>query len=255
MKFLTSVYTDVGLTKPTNQDSVLLKVANTGYGRVAFCVVCDGMGGLAMGELASATLVHEFNHWFLSKFPELLYRGMSEDRVRRQWEEVIYFANKKIMGYGQSRGLSLGTTTAALLIAKDRVMTLNVGDTRVYEISDGVHRLTTDQTLVAREVAQGLLTEEAARSDERRNVLLQCVGASQAVAPDIRARAARRHAVYMVCTDGFWHEITDLEIFACLNSNVLKTEQAMHSSSQYLVELSKLRQETDNITVALIRTC
>lgn len=73
----------------------------------------------------------------------------------------------------------------ALLLTKDRYYIINVGDTRAYEITDRVMMLTKDQTLVAREVELGLLTDEEARVDSRKNILLQCVGASDDLYPDL----------------------------------------------------------------------
>lgn len=73
MDFLIAAHTDVGIRKKTNQDSVLIKVADTDCGKVCFAAVCDGMGGLRKGELASATLIRDFSDWFDSEFPEILY--------------------------------------------------------------------------------------------------------------------------------------------------------------------------------------
>lgn len=61
MNYLTTVHTDVGIRKSTNQDSVLIETAATDYGQVLLSVVCDGMGGLAKGEVASAILVKAFS--------------------------------------------------------------------------------------------------------------------------------------------------------------------------------------------------
>lgn len=60
MGFLSVLHSDVGIKKNTNQDSVLIKVASTDYGEVMLAVVCDGMGGLAKGEVASAALIKAF---------------------------------------------------------------------------------------------------------------------------------------------------------------------------------------------------
>ena len=57
MKFLTACHTDVGTRKKTNQDSMIIMQAETEVGNVLFASVCDGMGGLAKGEVASATMV------------------------------------------------------------------------------------------------------------------------------------------------------------------------------------------------------
>ena len=61
MGFLSIAHSDVGIKKNTNQDSVLIKEAMTDYGEVLLAVVCDGMGGLAKGEGASAALMRAFS--------------------------------------------------------------------------------------------------------------------------------------------------------------------------------------------------
>ena len=79
MGFLSVVHSDRGIKKNTNQDSVLIKEASTDYGDVMLAVVCDGMGGLAKGEVASAALIKAFSMWFEVQFPELLYRRRTAD--------------------------------------------------------------------------------------------------------------------------------------------------------------------------------
>ena len=72
MIYKIAAHSDVGIVKKTNQDSVLVKIAQTNHDKVCLCVVCDGMGGLADGELASATVIREFDQWFINKLPGLL---------------------------------------------------------------------------------------------------------------------------------------------------------------------------------------
>ena len=69
MGFLSIAHSDVGIKKNTNQDSVLIKQASTDYGEVLLSVICDGMGGLAKGEVASAALIRAFSDWFEKVFP------------------------------------------------------------------------------------------------------------------------------------------------------------------------------------------
>lgn len=60
MDFIVSATTDIGNIKDTNQDSYNVKVLNTEAGKMAFAVLCDGMGGLSKGEVASASVVKAF---------------------------------------------------------------------------------------------------------------------------------------------------------------------------------------------------
>ena len=84
MEFLSIAHSDVGIKKNTNQDSVLIKEASTDYGKILLAVVCDGMGGLAKGEVASAALIKTFSSWFEETFPDILYNRRDEnDQIDR----------------------------------------------------------------------------------------------------------------------------------------------------------------------------
>ena len=254
MNFVVSASTDVGNVKETNQDSITIKVINTNQGRMVFAALCDGMGGLDKGEVASASVIHAFNNWVTNSLP-LLCNGPIEDGViRQQWEDIIHNQNETIKLYGKRQGVRLGTTAVVILLTQSRYYILNVGDSRAYEITDTVNQLTTDQTFIAREIALGNMTEEEAMNDERKNVLLQCVGASDSVYPDMMFGEVKSNAIYMLCSDGFRHEITSDEIFEKLNPGVLFSEDVMSKNTEDLIELNKIRKERDNITVGLIRT-
>ena len=131
-------------------------------------------------------------------------------------------------------------------------MIAHVGDSRVYRIGASLQQLTTDQTFVAREISRGTLTLEQAKTDKRRNLLLQCVGASKSVEPQVICGVAEKGA-YMLCSDGFRHEITEAEIFESLNPINLMNKDAMHSNARYLINQVKNREEKDNISVVLIK--
>lgn len=254
MNFIISAATDIGTTKNTNQDSYNVRVYNTRLGKVVFAILCDGMGGLAKGEVASASLVNAFCRWADTRLPVLCESEIIDSDIRREWVNIATEYNEKIKAYGKGYGISLGTTVTAILITGNRYYIINVGDTRAYEIVDTVNVLTKDQTVVAREVELGHITPEEAEKDYRRSVLLQCVGASDQVYPDMFFGTTRLNAVYMLCSDGFRHEITEGEIYEYLNPNVMLDADGMKRNMECLINLNKQRQERDNITVVSIRT-
>lgn len=254
MNFIVSARTDIGIVKSTNQDSLSIRVVNTPQGRMTFAVLCDGMGGLAKGEVASASVIQAFDNWFRTEFPLLCNAPLEDSVIKEQWNNIVTQQNNTIKSYGARQGVRLGTTVVAMLLTQTRYYILNVGDSRAYEISDSIRQITSDQTFIAREIALGNMTEEQAMTDERRNVLLQCVGASDDVYPDMFFGQTQGNAVYMLCSDGFRHEISPQEIFDMLNPGVLFDEYTMNTNSESLIELNKARKERDNISVALVRT-
>lgn len=254
MNFLISGNTDIGTTKSTNQDSLSVKIINTNQGRMAFAILCDGMGGLDKGEVASASVIRAFDNWVRNELPVLCNAPIEDYVLRSQWEKIITEQNNTIKTYGARQGVRLGTTAVVLLLTERRYYILNIGDSRVYELSDTIRQLTADQTFVAREVSLGNMTEEQAAQDERRSVLLQCVGASDEVYPEMTFGETKANAVYMLCSDGFRHEITAAEIFEKLRPEMLLDENMMDVNVTSLIELNKQRQERDNISVAMVRT-
>ena len=255
MKFLSAVHTDTGIKKETNQDAVLLHEAVMGSTPVLFAVICDGMGGLAKGEVASASVVQAFDYWFRQVFP-FLFRdgGLEENDLRRSWEQTIFTINDRIQEYGQVLETHIGTTLVALLIVGDSYYIVNVGDSRVYRVADALEQLTKYQTLVQREVDLGQMTVEQARQDPQRNVLLQCIGVTSTIVPDFSFGKAQKDAVYFLCSDGFRNVVEPGEFFERLHPQVLTTQQTIMDSIVYLTELNKYRQENDNISVIAIRT-
>ena len=69
MPFKVEMHTDIGIRKETNQDSMCVKEAQTDKGNILFTVICDGMGGLEKGEVASATIINAFSTWFENELP------------------------------------------------------------------------------------------------------------------------------------------------------------------------------------------
>ena len=104
MNFIISVATDIGTTKATNQDSFNARVMTTPLGRMAFAVVCDGMGGLDKGEVASASVVNAFCKWAEQRLPDLCESGLTDSAVRADWVGIATEYNEKIKLYGKRCG-------------------------------------------------------------------------------------------------------------------------------------------------------
>ena len=253
MNILTTAYTDIGITKETNQDSLCLKIAETSVGKVVLAVICDGMGGLSKGEMASASVIHAFSDWFDNELPQELAKNDFKN-IEYRWDRIIKEQNQRIGEYGRKVRIQLGTTLTALLIIDSKFMMIgHVGDSRVYRIDDKLTVLTDDQTVVGREIKRGTMTPEQANSDPRRNVLLQCIGASKLVTPDFVYGKPAIGDVYVLCSDGFRHTLTETEIFHAFSPQQLMNEKIREQKVYELVELNKQREETDNISVLLIK--
>lgn len=253
MKYFGTALTDIGISKHTNQDSVCLKIVHSKeVGQVALMIVCDGMGGLQKGELASATVITRLADWFDKELP-LILKSATLEWIAGEWEQLIKRVNRQILDYGSENHVSLGTTLTAMLIMKEKYMIVHVGDSRIYRITEQVEQLTEDQTVVEREVRLGNMTPEEAEVDARRNMLLQCVGASRVVKPVFYYGNVCSNDIYIACSDGFRHMLSQKEIQEHFNAEKLQTKADMTEEGKKLIELVKRRNERDNISVAFIK--
>lgn len=252
MKFTATADTDIGISKNTNQDSALIKHASVDKDEILMAIICDGMGGLSKGELASSTVIKAFSKWFDEELPFEL-EAVDMNVIGAKWSLILKELNSKILDYSNKNGFNgIGTTFSGILFVGNQYVIVHVGDTRIYHIGTLLTQLTKDQTFIAREISRGTLTLEQAKTDKRRNLLLQCVGASKTVEPEVICGQTKKGA-YMICSDGFRHEISENEIYESLNPINLLNENAMHSNAKYLIEQVKSRGERDNVSVVLIK--
>ena len=88
MKYKAVAMTDQGLYRKTNQDSVLICEKYIQGNKIILAVVCDGMGGLKYGEVASKLAVESFEKWFdvfvtqLTEFPR-------KEKLIHDWKKLI----------------------------------------------------------------------------------------------------------------------------------------------------------------------
>lgn len=253
MGFLLAAQTDVGTTKHTNQDSYCIMEARSEKGTILMAAICDGMGGLEKGELASATIVNTFSEWFETELPDLLPREKRNEEIVRTWRRIIKEQNQRILEYGKVNHIELGSTLTIILILEDgHYIVGHVGDSRLYAFgNDDVQIITEDQTVVANEIRLGRMTPEQALTDPRRNVLLQCIGASRTVEPAFY-EGEMDDKSYLLCSDGFRHKISNDEMLAALSPRYHGGEEEMSRRLRQLIDIDMQRKETDNITALLI---
>ena len=140
MRFSTVADTDIGINKTTNQDSLLIKHAIYENIEVLMAVVCDGMGGLSKGELASATVIRTFSDWFAKVLPFEL-QCLDFQILSSKLTLLLKDINARINDYGQKNGVNLGTTVSEILFIGDKYLIHHIGDSRIYHINSAVKQL------------------------------------------------------------------------------------------------------------------
>lgn len=254
INFLIAYHTDVGRIKQTNQDALLIKTAMTAKGRIGLFVVCDGMGGLAHGEVASSSTIKAVENWFEDQLPNLiLHNDYTGTEIIRHFEKFMHGVHRNIFHFGVENDIQLGTTFTALLVLFSEYYILHIGDSRVYAIASEILQLTKDQTFIAREIEKGHLTIEQAQDHPKRNILLQSLGASKDIEIDLSRGGVISGMMFLLCTDGFYQKIDSDEFSNHFLSSPFYEKQKMKEKLIELTELVKDRDETDNISAILVK--
>lgn len=247
--------TEIGVKKKSNQDSCCVLEAETSYGPALFLAVCDGVGGLECGEVASSLAISRLSDWFEREFPTYIRYNSEAGQVNFNglqgvWGQLFEDINASIGTKAHQAGKRMGTTCSCALIVQGQTLIGHVGDSRVYRVRQGqAEQLTKDQSFVAREVELGNLTAEQAACHPKRNVLLQALGTQDEVFPAIEVLPVKPDDCILICCDGFYHETSLQALGAAFARAATLSEKGLRQQCERLICEAMDAGETDNITV------
>mgnify|MGYP006272586129 CR=1 FL=1 len=237
-KIALSGRTDVGLKRSNNEDAFVVRP------EMNFCLVADGMGGAAAGELAS--------RYFAETALELFTKNNhhpGEKELLTIVQRAFTLSNKRILDHVKKKPSHEGMgCTAELMAFFDGGFVLgHMGDSRTYRFRGGeLKQLTHDHSLVQNMVDQGMISKEEARTHSHRNVILRAVGIEKNVSLDLIRGKTRPGDLYLMCSDGLTDMVDDHLIQEVLTSDI-----SLPQKVEGFIELAKLAGGSDNITVVL----
>lgn len=251
MKLRIEARSDVGLVRELNEDS---------FSVVPECrmvVVCDGMGGHAAGEVASATASETISELVKGQ-PEQIVELLSQagpsplPRGAAALALAVRIANRRVYNAAaRSHKLrGMGTTVAAAIFADGLAATAHVGDSRVYRIADGrIEQLTTDHSWIAELVQSGQVKPEDADSFADKNVITRALGTRPNVQVDVGLYPVKADEIYLICSDGLCGYVSDADILAVVQQH----PQDLARAAGGLIAAANAAGGLDNCTVAVVR--
>jgi protein phosphatase len=206
--------------------------------------VADGVGGMDLGEVASATAISVLTQEF-AKAP-------AGTMLNNLLPRLIEQANSAVHDCGLNpkyQGRKMATTLVACALRYDQAVVSHVGDSRCYLIRNNQARqMTDDHTWVNQQKKLGLLSaEEAARSDSR-HVLIRSIGTEMFVSPDTTAITLQPGDVLVLCTDGLHDEMSEEMI-----AEIVSQKKNIAEIAQELVTCAVEIDGNDNTTAQVIR--
>ena len=225
---------DVGLVRQSNQDS--------GYAGPHLCLLCDGMGGPAGGDIASAVAVEHLMPLDADSHQAGELLGLMRDAVQAAHTELVTLSSQDPDLAG------LGTTCIGVMRSGNKLAMVHVGDSRAYMLRDGtLTQVTTDHTFVEYLVETGRLTRDQARQHPQRSVLLRVLGDTEG---EVQLDESIREAVpgdrWLLCSDGLSGPVTAETIGEVL-AGVADPGQA----ADQLIDLALRAGGPDNVTAVV----
>jgi serine/threonine protein phosphatase PrpC len=174
------------------------------------CLVADGMGGHRRGELASRTVLDIFRR----RYREVDGREGITDAMGVAKENLDRIAEADKNSFG------LGTTVAGILIANEKGLVFNCGDSRVYlQRGTSLARITKDHSLVQELVDAGVISEEQMRTHPQKNIITSSIMGDrgyQLPVFSIDEIAIGGGDRFFLCTDGVWESMAHSDMEQCL---------------------------------------
>lgn len=243
--------TDVGKKRTENEDAFVVDPD------LGIYVVCDGMGGHASGEIASAMTTEEIHAFFLGRDNgdrSLPYSGepgaTSGELVI---SNAIQHANDKVYvaGMRDSKLEGMGTTVVAVAEWEDKLVLAHVGDSRIYRFRDGrLEQVTRDHSLLNHKIDLGeLQSQEEIDNFKHGNVIVRAIGLKDYVRPETSVHERVPGDVYILCSDGLSDMVDDWSIENVIEANLDDLDEA----ARILVRMANDRGGKDNITAVLVR--
>ena len=232
--------TDIGKVRMTNEDRA---GAYTNAKGNILLIVCDGMGGQKKGEYAAQIALDVISESFLRK-----QKFLNSLSVRNWLFSVVREANRKIYEEASRNAQynNMGTTLSLVLIYKNVFYTVQVGDSRVYELRNHqLEQLTDDQTYVNYLYKTGKITKEEMATHPKRHVLINALGMFPSVEFEF-ASHPYLNSTLLVCSDGLYNNVSNQEILS-----VLRSKDATNQKANELIAIGNANGGSDNIAVAI----
>lgn len=249
---------DTGAVRRHNEDRFLVDDS------LGLAAVADGMGGHRLGAVASADALAVLREAIASAPASMDAAPADGDpdstAIDRRWGQAAVlqraveqanaalYRDNRARGHGDGQGMGTTLTGWQWLPALASIVVFHVGDSRLYRYRDGaLVQLTRDQTayqLALERGGDGALPPQ--------NVLLQAVGPTAHVAPDIALHDVCAGDLLLLCSDGLHGWVPHAELQAQLAAAHAAPGE-LEALCAELVALAARYGSRDNVTAVAAR--
>lgn len=226
--------THVGTVRSVNEDAWCLS------DRTGLWAVCDGLGGLGSGDIASRLVADRLSAVTRKDTaPELLRCVVTE----------LETANSDLLSLADDRDLGrIGTTVACLLRHGDQGLAVWAGDSRIYRLRRGLQqRVTRDHSMVQELLDAGEVGEDELQVHPQSHVVTRAIGVENDIVPSFMPVSIEPADRFLLCSDGLTNALEDSQI-----QNIIEDCDNPRGGTEALITLALEHGARDNVTAVLI---
>jgi len=244
--------THVGNVRELNEDAYFFDAD------LGLFLVCDGMGGHAAGEVASAMAIQTIRSAWASEATLKIADTCAQTGAPETKKQLLATLRKGVTSAHAAilaeadRDISksgMGTTVVGAIVVGNELVFAHAGDSRAYMVRDGIAmQLTEDHTLLARLLAAGIDVDTSGEGARFRSMLTNALGIGQEVKVATFIVPLADGDRFLLCSDGIYEYVQEAEI-----GEVLTKSPSPARSAQRLIDLALERGGNDNATALVVR--
>lgn len=223
-----------------NEDSIGVFCENK---RLGF-VLCDGLGGHGLGDVASSLTVNVFSQEMQKNKKG---KKVIIDALKRAQEDVLAEQKK------QNATSKIKTTAVMAVVDERHAFIGHIGDSRLYIFRDNkIFKRTLDHSIPQMLALTKEITEKEIRNHPERNILLRVIGTDwqQPQYEIMKPIPLRKIQAMLLCSDGFWEFIDDEAMCQCLE-DANSVEEWLKTMTS-VVEINGTGRDMDNFSAIAV---
>ena len=242
--------TDPGRVRSHNEDSIGLEPD------IGLAILADGMGGYNAGEVASGIAVEvvraEIRLALNGRTLHAIHPATGQTEAERIAHEHATRANSSIFETARSQPqyAGMGTTLVVTLFFDNRICVAHIGDSRLYRLrGETFEQITRDHSLLQEQIDSGMITREAAKLSNNKNLVTRALGIDAEVDTEVHVYETKPGDTYLLCSDGLSDMVGDEDMQLTLTS----LQANLQLAAEQLVQQANDNGGRDNISVILVR--
>lgn len=171
-----------------NEDSIILHKAITANGEMLLAGICDGLGGMDSGEIASGYISEELSKWFYKELPLINSTLGYVNRISKSLQRKVFKIHNELRYFGKKHNQNIGSTLVILFKVRKKLLIISVGDSAIYSFTNKVKLINKIDSYT-------------------RHKLSSCIGIGNLKNINIHKASIVGEISFLLCSDGFYEKM------------------------------------------------